>query len=356
MATQPTDTYKKIYEPMDQAGGGGLAKLYKPSGGKYGYVNVLKDYEWSLSPSYIRDTAPAVILKEFEVNESAIKRQLFFYGAGVTGQTGGDTPGGILSPYAELFPKDKPTGFVYQFPYLTDINFQLNTPQWQSLDTLEQGQKFASSVAGVVGGQGAAATTEAILGAAGGAYMGVQAMSYPKIGIMDRPKLWQSHDFRTTEIRFPLFNTHTLNVWQRNRDLCWLLINQNLYNKRDFITSVPPVFYELYVPGQHYSIASCVTNITITNRGNMRRMVGSDEMESNVPDVYDVQITLTDMVMPSKNLLQTLENRTVTVQVFQSETGRGVQASEATQRAAQQIGEGSGIPQIPVNKPANTSQ
>jgi hypothetical protein len=339
MAAQPTDTYKKIYEPKPQTGGGGLASLYKPSGGTYGYVNVVKDYEWTLSPSYIRDTAPVVVLKEYEVNETAIKRQLYFYGAGATGQTS-DTTKGILAPYAELFPKDKPTGFVYQLPYLTDINFQLNTPQWASLDTLEQGQKFASSVAGVIGGQGAAATTEAILGAAGGAYMGAQALSYPKVGIMDRPKLWQSHDFRTTEIRFPLFNTHTVNVWQRNRDLCWLLINQNLYNKRDFITSVPPVFYELYVPGQHYSIAACVTNITVTNRGNMRRMVGSDGMESNVPDVYDVQLTLTDMVMPSKNLLQTLENRTVRVQVFQSQTGIGARATEATVNAAGQIEEG----------------
>jgi hypothetical protein len=342
--TTPTDIPKKIYRPRDQTGGGGLAKLYEPANGKYGYVNVVKDYEWTLSPPSIKDTAPVVILKEFEVNETAIKRQLYFYGAGITGNSGTSD---ILSPYAELFPKDKTTGFVYQFPYLTDVNFQLNTPQWASLDTLEQSQKFTSSVAGVLGGQGAADVTNAIIETAGSAYMGAQASSYPKVGIMDRPKLWQSHDFRTTDIRFPLFNTYTPGVWEKNRDLCWLLINQNLYNKRDFITSVPPVFYELYVPGQHYSIASCVTNITVTNRGNMRRLKGADGMESNVPDVYDVQITLTDMVMPSKNLFQTLESRSVTVQVFQSETSLGTDATTDITEAARRLGEGFGL----TNKP-----
>lgn len=325
--------YQKIYKEKAQTGGGGLASLYEPNG--TGWVNVVKDYDWTLTPSSIRDTAPVIILKEFEVNESAIKRQLYFYGAGIQGSTTGNTPGGILSPYAELFPKDRPTGFVYQFPYLTDINFQLNTPQWASLDTLEQGQKFISSIAGVVGGQGAAGVTDAILQGAGGAYMGAQALNYPKVGIMDRPKLWQSHDFRTTEIKFPLFNTYNPNAWLVNRDLCWLFINQNLYNKRDFITSVPPVFYEILVPGQHYSIASCVTNITVTNRGNMRRQIGSDGLESNVPDAYDVQITLTDMVMPSKNLFQSLRDTKVTVDIYNGQ--RGTKTDPTIKQAASNI-------------------
>lgn len=335
-------SYKKIYQEKPQTGGGGLASLYEPTGS--GWVDVVKDYDWTLSPSWTRTTTPVIILKEFEVNESSIKRQLYFYGAGVIQK---NAENNRLSPYAELFPKDKPTGFVYQFPYLTDINFQLSTPQWQSLDTLEQGQKFASSVMGVLGGQGAADVTNAIIEGAGGAYMGAQALSYPKVGIMDRPKLWQNHEFRTTEIKFPLFNTYTENAWMVNRDLCWLFINQNLYNKRDFITSVPPVFYELYVPGQHYSIASCVTNITVTNRGNMRRMKTFDgtentAMESNVPDVYDVQITLTDMVMPSKNLFQTLRDPRITVDVYNGEKGTATDETVKQKAGDVQLGNSEG--------------
>jgi hypothetical protein len=88
-----------------------------------------------------------------------------------------------------------------------------------------------------------------------------------------------------------------------------LLVNQNLYNKRDLITSLPPVFYEVLVPGQHYSYASCVTNITIGNKGNMRKLSMKDKnITCIVPDAYDVSITLTDMVMPSKNLFQQIEN------------------------------------------------
>jgi hypothetical protein len=206
-----------------------------------------------------------------------------------------------MAPYEKLFPRN-PTKNSYRFPYFSEVNFEVNTPVWSSLDTLEQGAKAAESLAGVLGGRGFAEFVGGSIQAAAAGTGAALAFSYPKVGIMDRPRLWQSHDFRSINIKFPLFNIIDADDWKKNRALCWTLINSNLFYKRDFITGIPPVYYEVVIPGQHYSYASCVTNLTINNRGNMRKLKDSDGNDAIVPDAYEVNMTLTDMVMPSRNL------------------------------------------------------
>lgn len=321
-------------------GQGSLAAIYKPSGGPnaYGYVNVTKDYQWTLSQS-IRDSAPCVILKEFQVNESTIRRQAAFYGSGVgrafTGAAGAagraaaelagikiqSIEGDILGAYRELYPRDRPTGFVYSMPYFSDINFEVNTPMWASLDTLEAAKSAITGIAGALGGKDVQQLIGKGIDMLGAGAMTGLAAVYPKVGITDRPRLWNSHEPRSITIKFPLFNTYSPDDWIKNRELCELLVNQNLYNKRDFITSIPPVFYEVLIPGQHYSWASCVTNLTIYNRGNMRQItenINNSNYTFNVPDVYEINLTLTDMVMPSKNMFQSINDNKVVTELVKS--------------------------------------
>jgi hypothetical protein len=308
---------KKIYAERDQSmtwsqGQAGLAKLYTPS--DYGSdINVTNDFPWTLAPKEARKDTPYVILKEYEFNEGTLKRAAYRYARGAGNALeyslfGQDDP---LEPYQNLFPKDNPTGFKYYMPYFSDINFQVTTAQWTALDQVEGIGKAAKGLTGLIAG------SEAANALGTGAEMLKQALGtglatlggYPKVGATDRPKMWESHSERSIDIKFSLFNTLAPDDWILNRELCMLLVNQNLYNKRDLITSLPPVFYEVLVPGQHYSYASCVTNITIGNKGNMRKLPLLDKnMSCVVPDAYDVTITLTDMVMPSKNLFQQIEN------------------------------------------------
>lgn len=315
-------------EPQSPGGRGGLANIYKPLG-TYKYVNVTEDYPWTLSENAKR-TTPRVILKEYQLNETTIRRQYLFYTTAVgnfSSNTGNTPPlpaesaaGRFLQPYEELYPKNSTTetGFVYDMPYFSDINFEVRSPEWATLDGLEQAQKAAIGTAGFAAGAGFAGTLQKIIDTAAGAAGATLSLLYPKVGIMDRPRLWQSHEFRTIEIKFPLFNTIAPDDWKRNRLLCELLINQNLYNKRDFITSVPPVFYEVLVIGQHYSFASCATNVTVYNRGNVRVLRNDDDQPVNVPDVYEINLSLTDMVMPSKNQFQSINDQTVTSSIVRS--------------------------------------
>lgn len=307
MATTLYDTQRQ----QTVLGPGGLASIFVPKGGEgsYTYINVTKDYPWTLSEN-ARNNAPRVILREYQINETTIRRQTQFYGTGA--QNFLSDTNDILSPYENLYQKDLPTGFVYDLPYFSDINFEVNTPMWTSLDSLEQFGKAATSTAGLVGGESAAAFVEQTLGAVGGGALAALSLAYPRVGITDRPRLWDSHEPRSISIKFPLFNTLNADDWKKNRELCELLVNQNLYNKRDAITSIPPVFYELLVIGQHYCYASCVTQLAIYNRGNMRLLsTGTENEKANVPDVYEINITLTDMIMPSKNLFQSIKNQNV---------------------------------------------
>jgi hypothetical protein len=148
------------------------------------------------------------------------------------------------------------------------------------------------------------------------------AGGYPITSPTDKPKMWSSHQPRTFEIKFPLFNTINPDDWLLNRDLCVLLINQNLYNKRDYVTALPPVFYEVLIPGQHYSYAACVTDITVYNRGNMRVLNTKGDkgkLPATVPDAYEISISLTDLTMPSKNLFQQINNPKVYTEVVKAE-------------------------------------
>lgn len=308
-----------LFREADQVTGAGTksaAKIYKPNGS--GAIDVVNDYLWTLTPKEGRKEIPTIVLTEYEVDETIISRQIDFYVNGIAGASQNllGTEGGnadFLSPYDQLFPKDKWTEFYYVFPFYSDINFEVNTPQWASLDTLEAGAKATADLGSLVHPAIGQALEKGFQIAGNLALAGAAAF-YPKVGIMDRPKLWESHDFRSYTIKLPLYNTYNTDPqkpeWKKNRDLCELLVNQNLYNKLTFITGIPPVFYEVLIPGQHYSPAACVTNLTIYNRGNLRQFE-ADGFTYNVPDVYEINMTLTDLVIPSKNLFQAISNPTV---------------------------------------------
>lgn len=284
--------------------GGANKKLYSEYSKLY---NVVKDFRWSLNERIYGqgdgalDEVPYIFLREWYVDESTILNQVEYYlsGAGAEAVKNSEDP---MSPYNGLFPHNT-EGNSYYFPYFDETNFELNTPSWASLDTLEAASKAASSGMGLLAGKSAAEVTQAVIqggAAAAGAALGA---IYPRVGIMDRPKLWQSHDYRTINVKFPLFNTVRSTDWIANRGLCWTLVNQNLFSKVNMVVGVPPVYYELFIPGQHYSYAASMTNLTIHNRGNMRKLSDGNKA-CIVPDAYEVSMTFTDMVMPSRNLFQ----------------------------------------------------
>jgi hypothetical protein len=137
--------------------------------------------------------------------------------------------------------------------------------------------------------------------------------------VIDKPLIWSSSSPRSFVVAFPLFNTSLFGdfdaeqIITRNWELCYLLTYQNLFNKRNLYTGIPPVFYEIEIPGIHYTKAGYVNSLNIVNVGNTRKMklpIGNsnESREVNVPDAYFVTMSLIDFFMPSRNFLETLNN------------------------------------------------
>jgi len=314
--------------PTGVSNAGGLSKFLAPKPGKKG-VNVVDEYTWTLTPKKGRAETPIVELTEYRLLDAALKNASRYYAFGLTQQTatgpfsnlswfrqGSNSLAWLTnliygsnssvaptnnpyvksgSPYAGLFDFNNATGFKYVFPYFGEINNEVQST-WTSLDIFDKVQNAVGSFSSQ-----AREALETVTKVAGTVY----ETNYPRVGIMDRPKLWEQSAFRTINIRFPLFNTQSVDDILKNWELCYLLMYQNMFNKRDFVTAVPPVFYTVYVPGQYFTIAAYVSNLQIRNRGNMR-LIQVDGKERNVPDVYEIDMTLTDMVMPSQNMQSVL--------------------------------------------------
>ena len=290
----------------------------KYSNSKSTHYNVVTDHPWSLSkvnssPDLLKEV-PYITLKEYEVDESFIANQFAYYTGNVISDIGNDIgkkEGNPLTPYENLYKKDgtTETGNIYTFPYFDDVNFEINTPPWETIDALAEAGNLAGSVSRALLGNERGGALNKAAGALGNVITAGLATTAPKIGIADKPRLWSSHTPRSINIKFPLFNTLNSTDWVKNRGLCWVLVNQNLFTKLDFISNVPPVFYEISIPGQHYSYAAAVTRLTINNRGNMRNLMDPKGYACIVPDAYEVNITLEDLVMPSRNLFQAIQTK-----------------------------------------------
>jgi hypothetical protein len=218
-----------------------------------------------------------------------------------------------LDVYDEIFP-DSPTSLKYIFPYFTKAYMTLDSAPWEQVDKISKtageattGLKevvgsFSDKLGAAIGGLQNAASLVASIGQT------AMSLQYPLVGANDRPRVFSSHSERSVTIEFPLYNTIHETDWIKNRLLLQVLMSQNLFIKRDYMTGLPPVFYRVLVPGQYFSFASSVTKIDVQNLGNIRMMYeGKDKGLGKgvaVPDAWQVSITLSELTMPSLNQYQ----------------------------------------------------
>lgn len=293
-------------------------------------VNVIEDYTWTLSKiknSLLKDKIPRIFLNEYQMTQNMLVTGLNYYASNIENGVRA-AAGGIIehfsnknnkdAAYDGLFDYNSPTGYQYVFPYFNEENFSIQS-SWQSLDSIE---KTVSNAAGAssIFGEGVQAVIKGAVNVAQGVGNITQAAAkllYPKTGFLDKTKIWGETTHQSVTISFYLFNTVKSEDILNNWYLCNHLCHQNLYSKISFMTAYPPVFYTVDIKGQYSSIGSFVSNLRISNVGNIRRMRFEKEglNEINIPDAYLISMTLEDMVMPSRNLLNRIstdQNKIVT--------------------------------------------
>lgn len=300
-----------VANQSSEAKNGSLASRLVPKPGK-GEIDVVNDYKWTLSNLSDTTEVPYIRIKEYKCNESSIRKQLNLY-SNVAPETarnavgqGGKTEE-VLSVYEDIFPQTNPTGFSYRFPYFNQIGFELRSQQWQSLDSIGESLKEAAGGISKMLPETWSKKVEKLVQAGeaiGNITDAAMNSLYPSVGIADRPKIFTGHENRQVVISFPLYNTVNENDWAANRDLVYLLMSQNLFNKRDYVTGVPPVFYDIFIPGQYFCWAAAMTDIKVENLGNQRLLY----QDFIVPDAYQVTLTLSELVMPSRNQFEAITN------------------------------------------------
>jgi hypothetical protein len=343
---------------------------------KLSEINIVNDFSWTLTPtnSIARKEAPFIILREFLQLDTQLNQCLQPYGRSPVGPQGLPTPsnpGGIFgaadtlnslfqsgaSPvdlnnvnelYKGLFDHKISTDFIYKLPFFTTEYFSIQN-NWSGVDALDQIVKLQSMGLGLGRGifnfltrrRNEQSTSSDDSDATKGDYLlklpqtlrqfelfNLRSSS-PTVGLMDPPHTWNSTNNRQYTFSFPLYNIDytsaikTTDIIIKNWEFCYLITYQNLINKGNFYTAIPPVFYEVLIPGIHYCKASYMSDINIENIGNIRRMKldinGYSKVDVNVPDGYYITITLTDLLMPSKNLLNAATNTQLRAQIQQNQ-------------------------------------
>jgi hypothetical protein len=350
----------------------GLAPILTP-GNRGGYIDIVAEYPWTLTPawSYPRKQTPYIYLKEYYLTETYLNQLFLTYG---TKATVGNiarllfTPGPIQANtdriYEGLYDLVNPTGFQYKLPYFSSNNLHTNNT-WTAKSTYQTLINIQKKIIEAAAGGGAAILGEIAqqipipgLDWVGGvikrygqkatvaAFEIEKIQDRLKVGltssivgddedpVLDKPHIWSTTTPRVHKIAFPLFNTpipgsglegNSEDIIARNWEFCHLLSYQNLYNKRNLYTGLPPVYYEINIPGVHYCKAGYVSELKILNLGNIRVLnlpiedsgtgtmntssrVSNVSRDCNVPDAYMVEMTIVDFFVPSKNFLDTVTN------------------------------------------------
>ena len=135
-----------------------------------------------------------------------------------------------------------------------------------------------------------------------------------------------------TKINFILDNTYDsftdkegVPSYQKNWELIFLLLYQNLPNKRNRLFFDPPVIYRADVPGVFHYLYSYMSKLEVTALGNTQpRKISlniKDNKESTdnkqstetlIPEAFNVSITLKSLLPETKNLFLNSYNTSVT--------------------------------------------
>lgn len=213
----------------------------------------------------------------------------------------------ILVPYRYLY-ITKPTNKNYVFPLATEgASFNTIKNSWGKPD----GLPFKSINNAVSMLESAVGTVSEIVN------FGNNALSFAKGEASDISSNVQenakSYTYPTNgdsvKVEFVLYNTTKKDAWKTNYRFLFLFFLRNLPLRIDATSFVPPLLYEVIVPGVKRLPVCSVDSIIITPKGMMRTLTcdnfisGSGSLTVNVPEAWTVSIVFQSLIGPSANLM-----------------------------------------------------
>ena len=334
------------------------------------YIDVVNDFQWTISPKTSREDVPVVYLTEKRLiansNISNIANSIF--ATVETGKNLANSIGNTLSTplnaaastsvgarvaadgskvvdvaksavekflQSDVFQElsksasvvrefinnnfDRPSKFnsslaPYDQLYATEpTGFNYKLPYFND-EFLSTNVSFnADNSPGLLGGLAGIAKdiTEGISNIAGSLQPGVY---------IERSKTFNMGDSgKAITVNFPLLNTKSLEDIPKNWQLIFGLIYQNKPGRYTRSVIDVPVIYELLIPGMTYMPYCYVSSLAVSFVGSRRIMslpIPSDKggtINAIIPDAYNVSITFTGMNEETRNFMYASIHDTVTV-------------------------------------------
>lgn len=115
-------------------------------------------------------------------------------------------------------------------------------------------------------------------------------------------------DGDTVVVNFTLYNTTKLDAWKDNYKFLYLFALRNLPLRIDAMSFLPPMLYDVIIPGTKRLPVCSVSNMTIEPKGMTRvlkceNFLGKGEVPVNVPEAWDVSISFKSLIGHSANLV-----------------------------------------------------
>jgi hypothetical protein len=325
------DGYSPIFTAQPNTTGSIGASYDLVPGSAGSHINVVTGFQWTRSK--YREEVPRITLKELRVK--GLQQLNYYYNLAMIGvNTLTGNTGDISDPYGALYDTE-PTKFLYTLPFYNTTSTS-SKQTWQEkvppdadyVGALSSAADIAkplttrllSTAATVLGGPvgRAAVIASSLMGSSKrrlsttmstAANIGVKAvgalMGSPYAGI-EQPMYFAGTPKNSYVVSFPLFNTDSVAEIRKNYDFIKLFQYQNLMTRTSVATYLPPVIYKSMAHEGHNSSLGMrffyVSDFTVNNLGALRSMnIGSSNMIP-VPEAYQVNITLTEMIANSRNL------------------------------------------------------
>jgi hypothetical protein len=275
-----------------------------------GDIDVVSNFEWAVFDGKNMKAAaevPSISLVEYQpVGDQFSNRAMRFLPESVYG-------GGVgLDAYKKTYKADS-TKNTYKFPYFT-TEMRSKSNSWAQ-DTrivdvgkaaggglLEKAPEWAQKAAKVAPQAGQVVADYFMGGSLG----------------IEYPKMWQGSDAGATySFDFFLFNTVSKEKIKDNWSLVHLLTHNNSYGRRNIVLQDAPVLYQVNIPGVRKSPVSAMKELKIGMVGQMRNLKNIISSESVIiPEAYHIMITMEDLFVESRQLLDPVRTNKSVVNVF----------------------------------------
>jgi hypothetical protein len=93
---------------------------------------------------------------------------------------------------------------------------------------------------------------------------------------------------------------------KNNRLFLESFISDNLHGQNGVLSIVPPLIYEIYIPGVRWSPAAYVSSLSVKNKGSLneksRGIIPGEPIHYIFPDAWEIAVRITELIKESKTL------------------------------------------------------